>query len=52
MSEEMKDQIVRDLQKLYGDTSVPAESTAGHLQEIASEIDIMLDGLRADGVEV
>jgi hypothetical protein len=51
MSEAMKDDIIRQIQELFGDTSVSPETTADHMKEIKMVCDEQLEALRGDGVD-
>lgn len=51
MSKQKKDEIIADIQDLFGDTSVSAETTADHMKEIKMVCDEQLEALRCDGVD-
>lgn len=51
MSEAMKDDIIHQIQELFGDTSVSPETTADHMKEIKMACDEQLEALRGDGVD-
>ena len=51
MSEQKKNEIIEDIQDLFGDTSVSAETTADHMKEIKRVCDEQLEALRGDGVD-
>lgn len=46
----MKDEILKQIQALFGDTSQEAIETLEQLEEIRGEIDILIEALKADGV--
>jgi len=46
----MKDEILKQIQTLFSNTSQEAIETLEQLEEIRSEIDILIEALEADGV--
>ena len=51
MSEKQKDEIKEKIDRMFGDRSVSAETTADHLKEIISHCKDSLQALREDGVQ-
>ncbi|WP_170864088.1 hypothetical protein [Paracoccus sp. SM22M-07] len=47
---EVRDQIIRQIDRLFGDTSQPASTTKYALECIRDHIDQLIDALDADGV--
>jgi hypothetical protein len=46
-----RQQITRQLDRLFGDTSIPASTTKAHLEYLSEHIDTLIETLDADGVE-
>jgi hypothetical protein len=43
-----KDEALKAIDELFGDTSVPKETTLDLLQELQSEVDSKIDALKGD----